>query len=146
MIARQHAGETPGAWILDGMLEHFSRNPNNRLLIWSIPFADIDGVEGGYYGKDRFPYDLNRAWGHPPIGAELGPDYASGEFRRVITYASRWETPTFADYAQRDLNISALALETPYTLCGKTLMSQKQFREAGHRIARAILKRAQTIR
>jgi hypothetical protein len=70
MIARQHAGETPGAWILDGMLEHFSRNPNNRLLIWSIPFADIDGVEGGYYGKDRFPYDLNRAWGHPPMRHE----------------------------------------------------------------------------
>jgi hypothetical protein len=30
----------------------------------------VDGVEGGDYGKDNFPYDLNRAWGRPPMRHE----------------------------------------------------------------------------
>lgn len=32
--------------------------------------ADPDGVHSGDYGKDQFPYDLNRAWGAPPMRHE----------------------------------------------------------------------------
>jgi hypothetical protein len=33
--------------------------------------TNIDGVENGDYGKDNFPYDLNRAWGRPPMRHEV---------------------------------------------------------------------------
>lgn len=61
LLARQHSGETPGSWVLDGMLRHFARM-RPELLVWCVPLSNIDGVVGGDYGKDNFPYDLNRAW------------------------------------------------------------------------------------
>jgi hypothetical protein len=39
-------------------------------LAWAVPFSNVDGVEQGDYGKDNFPYDLNRAWGSPPMRHE----------------------------------------------------------------------------
>ncbi|MCS7180854.1 MAG: hypothetical protein NZ891_05840 [bacterium] len=35
-----------------------------------VPLSNIDGIENGFYGKDNFPYDLNRAWGNPPMRHE----------------------------------------------------------------------------
>ena len=69
-IARQHAGETPGSWVLDGVLDRFSRAKLNPFTIWCIPFGNIDGIERGDYGKDSFPIDVNRAWGVPPLRHE----------------------------------------------------------------------------
>lgn len=203
IVARQHAGETPGSWVLDGMLEYFSRTKNNRLVVWAVPFVDVDGVECGFYGKDRFPYDMNRAWTTPPMRHEtlaiqrdieewrtrcqpllmldlhapggtesdgiyaylpcdpegdapsrevekwanviadgLGPAHAAGDFKRVVRDPARWETATFSRYAHDSLGIGALILETPYAMCRETVMTQKQYREAGRSIARAILQRA----
>jgi hypothetical protein len=71
VIARQHSGETPGSWVLDGLLRAAAESPGNRLLIWAVPLAHLDGVVGGDYGKDGFPYDLNRAWGQPPMRHEV---------------------------------------------------------------------------
>jgi hypothetical protein len=42
----------------------------NAPLIWAVPLSNIDGVEQGDYGKDNFPYDLNRAWGSVPMRHE----------------------------------------------------------------------------
>jgi len=70
LMARQHAGETPGSWVLDGFLEEISRLKHRGVVVWGIPFADPDSLEEGAYGKDRFPYDLNRAWGVPPMRHE----------------------------------------------------------------------------
>ncbi len=70
IVARQHAGETPGSWVLDGMMEAFSRAKPVNWCIWVVPFANLDDVLGGAYGKDPFPHDLNRAWGRPPMRHE----------------------------------------------------------------------------
>jgi len=69
LIARQHSGETPGSWVLDGLLRAASAAPSGP-AIWAIPFAHMDGVVQGDYGKDGYPYDLNRAWGAPPMRHE----------------------------------------------------------------------------
>jgi hypothetical protein len=70
LIARQHAGETPGSWVLDGFLRYLSICADSAPLVWAVPLSNVDGVEGGDYGKDNFPYDLNRAWGTPPMRHE----------------------------------------------------------------------------
>ncbi|MEI6148276.1 MAG: hypothetical protein WCS01_04205 [bacterium] len=70
IVARQNAGETPGSWVLDGFLRHWAQIRKGAYVIWAVPLADIDGVVRGHYGKDNFPYDLNRAWGVPPMRHE----------------------------------------------------------------------------
>jgi len=72
VVARQHSGETPGSWVLDGLLRRAAENVDPRaLVIWAIPFANFDGVLDGDYGKDPFPHDLNRAWTRPPMRHEV---------------------------------------------------------------------------
>jgi hypothetical protein len=71
LMARQHSGETPGSWVLDGFLRAMAALGSDAPLIWAAPLANVDGVEGGDYGKDSFPYDLNRAWGKPPMRHEI---------------------------------------------------------------------------
>lgn len=71
VIARQYAGETPGSWVLDGFLRQWAQSKRGGYVIWAVPFADIDGVMWGHYGREAFPYDMNRAWGHPPMRHEI---------------------------------------------------------------------------
>jgi len=71
LIARQHSGETPGSWVLDGFLRRIAALREAAPLIWAVPFADPDGVRCGDYGKDQFPYDLNRAWSQPAMRHEV---------------------------------------------------------------------------
>ena len=70
LIARQHSGETPGSWVLDGFLRHIATLGKDAPLVWAAPLANIDGVEQGDYGKDNFPYDVNRGWGAVPMRHE----------------------------------------------------------------------------
>ncbi|MFN4227981.1 MAG: M14 family zinc carboxypeptidase [Candidatus Ratteibacteria bacterium] len=70
LIARQHSGETPGSWVLDGFLRYLAEIEYKNLVVWAVPLSNIDGIENGFYGKDNFPYDLNRAWGFPPMRHE----------------------------------------------------------------------------
>lgn len=65
IVARQHAGETPGSWMLDGILRHLATQPDSTPLIWCVPLVNIDGIEEGDYGKDPHPIDLNKAWQRP---------------------------------------------------------------------------------
>jgi hypothetical protein len=53
------------------MLRHLATIGDEAPLVWALPLANIDGVERGDYGKDSFPYDLNRAWGNPPMRHEV---------------------------------------------------------------------------
>ncbi len=62
-LGRQHSGETPGSWVLDGFLRRMADIGDDAPLIWAVPLANIDGVVQGDYGKDNYPYDLNRGWG-----------------------------------------------------------------------------------
>lgn len=76
IIARQHSGEVPGSWVLDGLLRRIALAGDNAPLTWAIPLADIDGVEQGDYGKDKFPWDLNRGWSIPGVSSMRNEAYA----------------------------------------------------------------------
>jgi len=202
LVARQHAGETPGSWVLDGMLEHFSRTNERRVLVWAVPLADRDGLPSGRYGRDRFAHDLDHAWGAPPLRHEtrviqadlaewrtrcqpalildfqatggsdsqgiycrlprgedagpavrdsekwanvlreaLGEEYAAEDFKRSPEPAPCPGGLSLGDYARESLAVSALTLAAPYALCGKTVMTPKQYREVGRRIARTAVQR-----
>jgi len=203
LIARQHAGETPGSWVLDGMLQHFSRTNESRLHIWTVPLADVGGVERGHYGRGGLSGDLDQAWGDPPLryetraiqsdlkewqnrcqpalvldlqaggGSEnqgvycylprsegssatdrdsdkwanvlriaLGDEYVTGDFKRERRARPQAVGVSLEDYIRQSLSISALTLCVPYASCGKTIMTPKQYREVGQRIARAAIQRA----
>jgi len=62
LAARQHSGETPGSFVLEGALAAFAGSGRADLTVRAIPFVDIDGVIAGMYGKDRPPVDFGRAW------------------------------------------------------------------------------------
>lgn len=70
LVGRQHSGETPGSWMMDGFLRHMATLGPAAPLVWAVPLSNVDGVVEGDYGKDNFPYDLNRAWGRPPMRHE----------------------------------------------------------------------------
>ncbi len=70
-VAHQHAAEMSGAWTLHGFLAEMARRGAAAPLVWSVPVLNVDGVVEGDYGKDPFPWDLNRAWGRPPMRAEV---------------------------------------------------------------------------
>jgi hypothetical protein len=56
--------------VLDGLLRHMATLGDCAPLVWAVPLTNIDGIEQGDYGKDNFPYDLNRAWGVVPMRHE----------------------------------------------------------------------------
>ncbi len=66
LVARQHPGETPGSWVLDGLLQRLSRSKRCPVDVWAIPFADPDGLDYGDYGKGDPIQDLDAAWGASP--------------------------------------------------------------------------------
>jgi hypothetical protein len=206
VVARQHAAEVSGSWVLDGFLREIqamdaSRGGATVPLVWAVPLTNIDGIEQGDYGKDNFPYDLNRAWGRPPmrhetlvfqndvqrwvtrcrpllgidfhapgacetsgiytyvpdfevdraaynavmpwvseVAAALGGDYAAESFARVARYPSRWETPSFRNYGWPSLGVPCITFENPYAMINGRALTQEAYRDAGARIARAIVK------
>lgn len=93
-LARQHAGETPGSWVLDGFLRGMAAAGSAAPLTWAVPFADADGVVAGCYGKDRFPWDFNRAWGSWGFPRErydeLGSQPMRYEVRCMQADMARW--------------------------------------------------------
>ena len=80
ITARHHAGETPGSWVLEGLLRHVAATSALRdgLVWWAAPFVDLDDVVEGSYGKDPYPHDCNRAYGtagpRRPEGAAIEAD------------------------------------------------------------------------
>lgn len=70
IVARQRAGETPGSWVLDGFLQHLAQIRKAGYVVWTVPLADSDGIFRGQYGRDSFPYALDRAWGQLPMRHE----------------------------------------------------------------------------
>ncbi len=65
LTARHHAGETPGSWVLDGLLRRVAaeKRLHERITWWAVPFVNLDDVVDGSYGKDPYPCDCNRAYG-----------------------------------------------------------------------------------
>lgn len=94
IVARQHAGEVPGSWVLDGILRALAQEeppgPLRRIEWWVVPFVDLDGVVAGNYGKDSLPIDFNRAWSAMPMRPEVAAIqqdlryFADGRARRLV--------------------------------------------------------------
>lgn len=69
VLARQHAGETPSSYAVEGLLAGLAaaKSPELRhLLFHVVPMVDVDGVDEGRFGKDRAPVDFNRDWCETP--------------------------------------------------------------------------------
>ena len=74
---RVHAGETPGSFVLEGILNRLLMDSPDMMkvlqstLFCIFPIVDLDSVQTGRYGKDRFPCDFNRDWKTEPYHAEI---------------------------------------------------------------------------
>jgi hypothetical protein len=198
LTARQNAGETPGSWVLDGVLQQFSRERQNPFLTWVVPLADMDGVVGR--GSAQPP--VTEAWGSPPgrhetlvlqrdmthwyercrpalaldfrspgicdadgifcrlphpdrfpqhhqaavkwanvIQEKLTAEYAAPDFRRSPQERPGPAAGGLMDYCCNELDICALTIVVPFSVTGREVLTQKRYREAGKRIAQAILRK-----
>jgi hypothetical protein len=103
VIARQHSGETPGSWVLDGFLRELAdarQQGKPAPAVWAVPLSNGDGIEQGDYGKDNFPYDLNRAWGRPAMRHEthvMKADVRRWASRTTPTLAIDFHAPGYAE-------------------------------------------------
>ena len=69
-----HPGETPGSYVLKGILD-FLTNENseqaqlllNRFVFKIIPILNVDGVSKGYYRLDTRLVNLNRMYVEPSL-------------------------------------------------------------------------------
>tara|TARA_R100000027_G_scaffold26373_1_gene19116 strand:+ start:2874 stop:4142 length:1269 start_codon:yes stop_codon:yes gene_type:complete len=82
-LARQHASETPAAWVLDGFLREMVRR-DDAPMTWAVPFVDVDGCRKGNPGKDSHPWDFNRAWGSKLYPQGLLRKYGSHPMRHEV--------------------------------------------------------------
>lgn len=81
LTARHHACESTGNYVLEGVIEKLTENPNPKIRIFCVPFVDCDGVIQGDQGKSRVPHDHNRDY----IGSPLYPEVAA-----IMKYAERY--------------------------------------------------------
>ena len=71
LVARHHACESTGNYVLEGVLDELLTSPIPNTRILCIPFADYDGVLDGDQGKSRIPHDHNRDYIESPIYPEV---------------------------------------------------------------------------
>jgi hypothetical protein len=64
LMARVHAGETPGSFTLEGLCEALLPH-TGQLRVEVVPFLDLDAVVEGEYGKAKLPLDFYQRWGSP---------------------------------------------------------------------------------
>ncbi|NUQ01137.1 MAG: hypothetical protein HUU35_14910, partial [Armatimonadetes bacterium] len=96
-VARQHAGEVPGSFVFEGLLEAWlaatpeAAQLRRETVLCALPMVDVDAVETGSYGKDQSPVDFNRDWTacphHPAIARLLetiAEDAAQHDYRLFL--------------------------------------------------------------
>lgn len=70
VTARQHAGETPSSFVVEGLIDELLSDRlaalRDEYAFCLMPMMDVDAVEFGSYGKNRPPVDFNRDWRHNP--------------------------------------------------------------------------------
>ena len=69
-MARQHPGETPGSYVIEGVIEALINFKNieqlkRQFIIYVIPMVNPDGVIYGNYRTNLAGSDLNRRWRTP---------------------------------------------------------------------------------
>lgn len=68
ILCRQHAGEVPASYVMEGMLQAFvsetwqMQRLRREAIIYVVPLVDIDMISVGGTGKDQEPVDFNRDW------------------------------------------------------------------------------------
>jgi hypothetical protein len=106
IVARQHAGESPASFTVEGLLEGLDRpaGPVEALLretaFHVVPLVDVDGVEAGRFGKDEGPVDFNRDWGPAPVRPAiraLGAQVRSSELQAPVALALDLHAPHHGD-------------------------------------------------
>lgn len=71
LMARQHPGETPGSWAIEGSLEFLTSDTfeaeqlRQQFTFYIIPMINPDGVVIGNYRCNLNGTDLNRIWHLP---------------------------------------------------------------------------------
>lgn len=77
ILARQHAGESPASFAVEGLIRQLTRLEAPMLgslgetAYHIVPMVDVDGVFHGRYGKDERPVDFNRDWSDHPTRPEI---------------------------------------------------------------------------
>lgn len=74
VLARQHAGETPSSYVVEGLIRTLGQGDLRSLETTAyhiVPMLDVDGVYHGRYGKDQEPVDFNRDWRDHPVRHEV---------------------------------------------------------------------------
>ena len=71
LTARHHACESPGSYVLEGVLRSLLREPVPDCRVIAVPFVDYDGVTDGDPGKNRRPHDHNRDYIDEPLYASV---------------------------------------------------------------------------
>ena len=70
-MGRQHPGETPASFMMEGVLDFLlsisleSETIRQNVNIYVIPMVNIDGVVNGNYRCNLSGVDLNRVWNNP---------------------------------------------------------------------------------
>lgn len=72
LLGRQHPGESPGSWVLEGLLRRLADadDPATQALLGAavvrlVPMANPDGVERGNTRTSATGANLNRCWDDP---------------------------------------------------------------------------------
>lgn len=75
--ARQHCGESPSSFVLEGFIKEaicdseYGKFVRSKVIMGIVPLTNIDGAEEGRYGKDTPPVDFNRDWNAAPVHVEI---------------------------------------------------------------------------
>lgn len=69
-MARQHSGETPASYVLEGIVDALVENKEfdqlkKQFVIHIVPMVNPDGVFYGNYRTNLSGHDLNRRWRNP---------------------------------------------------------------------------------
>ena len=89
MTARHHAGETPGAFTMEGFVQGVLADTEaaswvrENVAVNIVPAVDVDNCAEGGYGKNEAPVDFNRDY----LGPSQRPEVAA--IRRAIAQWAR---------------------------------------------------------
>lgn len=140
LLSRQHAQETGGAWVLDGILRYFGseegRAYREKLSIWVTPMVDVDGVlYPELFGSIKKMVDLPFEWDMVPmpVNADGGSTSWMGSAAWGALTAS--DTPDLAKSLVQFMTTKKFIEDMQFTaltvrLSGKFTVKQMQARAA----------------
>lgn len=75
LIARQHPGETPASWAMEGLLDRLATGEDEAVgalladtRVVVVPLVNPDGAELGNHRTSASGVNLNRVWDDPSVG------------------------------------------------------------------------------